>query len=130
PSIDDSGYTSPHLPDARAITPERGSNLAALIIVVHPGVIITLTSYEELKGERRAEQGGKQTRTAEIDGVIPTSTDVLFFSKIKRRSFNLDEVTSRDGNTIDSNDFRGINLQMMPKNIVNTILEGVQVPSK
>ena len=69
-----------------------------------------------------------RTRSAKTNCFVPPRLKFLFFPEIKRRAFDGDELSRWDSVTINSEDFRGIDLEVVPEDVGDVVLKSVEIP--
>jgi len=98
-------------PNSGEVTPQRRSSLGIFGTVINPCTIVALASLP-----------------AQVESVVPASTDLLFFPEIERRASGSDELACGYGISVNVDYPGSVDLKMMGENIVASVLEGIQVP--
>jgi len=66
--------------------------------------------------------------TAEIEGIVPSRTDLRGLAEVVRCSSDVGKLAGRDSISVQGNDARCTNLEVVIKDVVGAVLERVQVP--
>lgn len=70
----------------------------------------------------------RHTKAAEVDGIVPAGTDLLFFLKVEWSAPDIDEISCRDSIAVDVNHAGAVDPEVVRQDVVAAILEGIEIP--